>query len=235
MVRRTLESSARIDGMLRGFLASMTRYLVQVFTGLAVLGQLGIQTASLIAIVGAAGLAIGLALQGTLSNVAAGVMLLVFRPFRIGDYLEAGGEAGTVTEVTLFVTRLDTPDNVQIVIPNAAIWGAPVRNYSHHATRRVEMTVGIGYDDSIDEAMAAVRRVLDRDERDLADPEPLIAVAGLGESSVDLVLRVWCAAGDYGSLRFHLNKAVKESLDAAGISIPYPNRTVHLAGGAAAA
>ncbi len=227
-VRRVLGRTPRVDETLRAFVASLARYLVIVFTGFAVLSQVGIQTASLLAVFGAAGLAVGLALQGTLSNVAAGVMLLIFRPFKIGDYVEAAGLAGTVKAVTLFSTELASPDNVQIIAPNSLVWGTVVKNYSHHATRRADLVVGIGYGDDIDKAMQAVAELLAAEPRALADPQPTIAVAELGDSAVTLAVRVWCAAGDYGSLKFDLPKAIKERFDAGGISIPYPQRTVHL-------
>ena len=217
------------DVTLRGFFASFAKYLVLIFTGLAVLSQFGIQTASLIAVLGAAGLAIGLALQGTLSNVAAGVMLLLFRPFKVGDYVEAGGHAGTIKAVSLFVTEMATPDNVQILIPNSAVWGASVMNYSFHPRRRVDFLIGIGYGDDIGKAMTAVRAVIDADSRALKDPEPMVVVGELGDSSVNLIVRVWCNAGDYWGVKFDMTKAIKERLDADGIEIPFPQRVVQMA------
>jgi len=227
-VRRSLARFPKVDVTLQTFFASFARYVILIFTVLAVLSQFGVQTASLIAVFGAAGLAIGLALQGTLSNVAAGVMLLIFRPFKIGDFIEGAGLSGTVKGITLFVTELATPDNVQIVVPNSQLWGAAIKNYSHHPTRRVDLVVGIAYEDSIDKAMDAVRDVIVKDPRSLADPEPMIAVAELADSSVNLVVRVWCEAANYWGLKFDLTKAIKERLDAEGISIPFPQRTVHL-------
>ncbi len=227
-IGRALRRIPKVDETLTGFFSSLTRYLVLIFTGFAVLSQFGIQTASLLAVFGAAGLAIGLAMQGTLSNVAAGVMLLIFRPFKIGDYVEAGGHAGTVKAITLFVTEMATSDNVQIILPNAAIWGSSVKNYSRNPTRRVDLAIGIGYDDSIDAAIAAILDVLQGDSRVHGEPEPMVAVAGLGDSAVDLTVRAWCDREDYGSLKFDLTKAIKERLDADGISIPYPQRDVHL-------
>ncbi len=218
----------RIDLTLRRFFVSAVRYLVLIFTGLAVLSEFGVQTASLITVLGAAGLAIGLALQGTLSCVAAGVMLLLFRPFKIGDFVEVAGEEGTVGAITLFVTELATSDNIHVVVPNAKVWGAAVRNYSHHATRRLELSIGIGYDDDIDQALAAIRDVIAADARSFKAPAPLVAVRELGDSSVNLIIRVWSAAGDRTQLGYDLNKAIKQRLDAEGISIPYPQRTVHL-------
>lgn len=229
MVDKGLGRIEKFDVTLRGFFASFAKYLVLIFTGLAVLSQFGIQTASLIAVLGAAGLAIGLALQGTLSNVAAGVMLLLFRPFKVGDYVEAGGHAGTIKAISLFVTEMATPDNVQILIPNSAVWGSSVMNYSYHPQRRVDFLIGIGYGDDISKAMTAVRAVIGADNRALNDPEPMVVVGELGDSSVNLIVRVWCNAADYWAVKFDMTKAIKERLDADGIEIPFPQRVVHMA------
>lgn len=231
IVDRALSRSEKIDMTLRLFLASLTRYAVLVFTGLAVLSQFGIQTASLIAVIGAAGLAIGLALQGTLQDVAAGVLILLFRPFKVGDYVEAGGVAGTVRSITLFVTELATPDNVQVLAPNGQIWGSSVKNYSFHSTRRVDIGIGIAYEDSIDQAIDVIDKVVRGDSRVLEDPPIQIAVGELGDSSVNLIVRAWCQSGDYWSLKFDLTKALKEQLDEAGITIPFPQRMLHLSHG----
>jgi len=220
----------RMDETLTRFFASLARYTVLIFTGLAVLSQFGIQTASLIAVLGAAGLAVGLALQGTLSNLAAGVMLLIFRPFRVGQYVEVGSVAGTVEELSLFVTRLNTPDNVLIIVPNNDIWGNPIKNYSHNATRRVQISVGIGYEQDIGRAIETVRALLAEDPRVLDDPEPWVAVTELADSSVNLMVRAWCQATDYWALYCDLTRATKERFDAQGISIPFPQRVVHMAG-----
>ncbi|MEC4672763.1 MAG: mechanosensitive ion channel domain-containing protein [Nitrospirota bacterium] len=229
LVAKSLQKSGKVDQTLQGFLGNLARYLVLGFTIIMVLAQFGIETTSVIAIFGAAGLAIGLALQGTLSNVAAGVMLLIFRPFKVGDYVEAGGTAGTVQAIRLFITELATPDNVQILVPNAQVWGTVVKNYSHHPTRRVDFALGIDYSDNIDHAIQHVHAVINADPRALTDPAPMVVVGNLGESSVDLTIRVWCNASDYWGLRFDLTKAFKEKLDTAGISIPFPQRTIHMA------
>jgi len=229
-VDRGLGRIERIEATLRNFLASGVRYLILVLTILAVLSQFGVQTASLITVFGAASLAIGLALQGTLANVAAGVMLLFFRPFKVGDYVEAGGKAGTVKAVDLFMTEFATPDNVRILVPNGQIWGGSVVNYSHHKTRRVDLLIGIDYGDDIDKAFATIHSAIAADARIHADPEPLVAVAELADSSVNIVIRVWCDASEYWPLKFALSKALKEALDAAGISIPFPQRVVHVVG-----
>ena len=223
-----LERSGKVDPMLRGFLASFARYLVLIITVLAVLSQFGIETTSIIAVLGAASLAIGLALQGTLSNVAAGVMLLVFRPFKIGDFVEAGGTAGTVKGITLFISELATPDNVQILVPNSQVWGTVVKNYSHHGTRRVDLVMGIDYSDDIDKAQSVVQQVVEADGRVLSDPAPMVVVGNLGESSVDLTIRVWCQAGDYWPLKFDLTKNLKQRFDVEHLSIPFPQRTIHM-------
>ena len=155
-------------------------------------------------------------------------MLLLFRPFKIGDYVDVAGHAGTVGSITLFVTELATPDNVHIVVPNAQVWGASVMNYSHHATRRVEIAVGIGYEDDIDTAIAAITGEIEADSRALNDPVPFVAVTDLGDSSINLTARIWCEAADFWSLKCELTQRIKERLDAVGVNIPYPQRTVHL-------
>ncbi|MGF1641465.1 MAG: mechanosensitive ion channel family protein [Rhodospirillales bacterium] len=233
-VDRGLGRIERMDVTLRHFLASLVRYVILIFVVLAVLAQFGVQTASLIAIFGAAGLAVGLALQGTLSNLAAGVMLLLFRPFRVGQFVQAGGHAGTVRAIDLFVTELATPDNVQILIPNGQIWGAPISNFSFHDSRRVEFRIGIDYRDDIDTAFGVLAEVIAGDSRCLAEPKPQIVVDDLTDSAVAIVVRVWTAAGDFWPVKFDLTRAFKQALDAAGITIPFPQRTVHVIGRAAA-
>jgi len=225
---RALSKTDKVDVTLRQFLASMVRYAILVFTVVAVLDRFGVETTSLIAIVGAAGLAIGLALQGTLSNVSAGVMLLLFRPFKVGDYVEGAGQAGSVKSITLFVTELATPDNVQIIVPNSQLWGAAIKNYSFHETRRVDLLMGIAYEDKIDDAVATINKVIEADSRAHKDPAPMVAVVELADSSVNLTVRVWCDAGDYWPLKFDLTKALKERFDSEGISIPYPQQVVHM-------
>ena len=232
-VRRLLRRTGRVDDTLTGFLGSLVKYAVVAFTVIAVLQQFGVEATSLVAVFGAAGLAIGLALQGTLSNVAAGVMLLLFRPFKVGDYIDAGGQAGTVKIISLFTTELATPDNVQIIVPNGAIWGTAIKNYSFNDTRRIDLLMGIDYGDDIDTAMATINRVIGEEPLALADPEPLVAVSELADSSVNLVVRVWVNASDYWGVRFDLTRKLKERLEADGISIPFPQRVVHMATAAA--
>jgi len=227
-IERSLARFPRVDATLRGFLAGLGKYLVLAIVVIATLQRFGVQTTSLVALIGAAGLAVGLALQGTLGNLAAGVMLLLFRPFKVGDYIEGAGTAGSVKVLTLFTTELATPDNVQIIVPNANLWGTSIKNYSHHATRRVDITVGIGYGEDIDKAMAVIRRLAGADERVHAEPEPFVAVADLADSAVILAVRLWCKAADYWPLKFAMTKAIKEAFDAEGIAIPFPQRDVHL-------
>jgi len=218
----------RVDATLRSFFANLVKYVVLAMTMIAVLNQFGVQTASLIAVLGAAGLAIGLALQGTLSNVAAGVMLLLFRPLGVGQFVEAGGTMGTVKDINLFFTELATLDNLKVIVPNSAIWGSNITNYSEYPTRRIDIVMGIAYGASIDDAMAIFRGIFEAESRVLADPAPAMFVTNLGASSVDITVRLWCAAGDLWVLKTDLNKRFKEALDAGGIDIPFPQMTVHM-------
>jgi len=224
---RALDKIESVDATLTGFFSNLVKYMVLAFTVIMVLNQFGVQTASLIAVLGAAGLAIGLAMQGTLSNVAAGVMLLLFRPLAVGQFVEAGGVSGTVKVINLFTTELATLDNVQLIVPNSQIWADTIKNYSVYQTRRIDIVMGIGYDDSIDEAMDALREVYQADDRVSADPEPAMYVTSLGESSVDITVRLWCSAADFWGLKTDLNKAFKEVLDDKGIEIPFPQRVIH--------
>jgi len=226
-VRKALEKS-NLDNTLVPFLSSLIYYLLLTFLILAVLSLFGIQTTSFIAVLGAAGLAIGLALQGTLGNFAAGVMLLVFRPFKIGDYVEAGGTAGTVKEIGIFSTTMHSPDNVRITVPNSGVYGSIVKNYSYNETRRNDMVFGISYDDDISKAVDVIQLALNADDRVLQDPAPVIAVGELADSSVNLLVRPWCTGADYWGLRWDLTRKIKEDLEAAGCSIPYPQQDVYM-------
>ncbi len=208
-VRKGL-TKAGTDVSLIPFFSSMTYYVVLAVVVIAVLNLFGIETTSLIAVIGAAGLAIGLALQGTLSNFAAGVMLLIFRPIRVGDFVEVAGQAGTVAEISIFSTLLNTGDNIRITIPNAQVYGDTIRNYSYNDTRRIDLVIGIGYGDNIGTAVEIIKRVVTGDSRTLSDPEPRIAVAELADSSVNLVVRPWCTKEDYWGLRWDLTRAIKE-------------------------
>ena len=227
-VTRMLNKSEKIDVTLTSFLSSALRYFILIFTIIAVLGKFGVQTASLITILGAASLAIGLALQGTLSNVAAGVMLLIFRPFKIGDFINAAGHAGSVKNLGLFVTEMATGDNVQIIIPNSQIWGSSIQNFSAHSTRRVDLVIGIGYNDNIDDAITEIGNVIAADDRAMKTPEPSLFVGELADSSVNIVVRVWTESGNYWPLKAALTKNIKHTFDKKGISFPYPQQDVHL-------
>ena len=220
------EKNAKLDVTLMRFAGSVVSYLILAVAVIFILGRFGIETTSLAALLGAAGLAIGLALQGTLSNVAAGVMLIGFRPFKVGDYIRAAGQSGTVSAVTLFTTELTTPDNVQIIVPNGDIFSSAITNYSYHKTRRCDLVFGVSYDSDLKKAETIIRDCIRADARAHGDPEPFVKVSNLGDSSVDFTVRVWCDAGDYWGMKFDLTRAVKEAFDASGIEIPFPTQTV---------
>ncbi|WP_416900116.1 MAG: mechanosensitive ion channel family protein [Minwuia sp.] len=225
---KTMVKTGKVDAMLANFLSTLVRYAIIAVAVIAALDQFGVETTSFVAIIGAAGLAIGLALQGTLSNLAAGVMILIFRPFKQGQFIEAGGISGTIDDVSLFVTELHTADNIQILVPNGQLWNTAIRNYSHHPTRRLDLMLGIGYGDDIGKAIEALREMAQTEDRVLKDPAPMIAVANLGESSVDLTIRLWCTAGDYWGLKWDFQRAMKEKMDEIGVEIPFPQRSVHM-------
>lgn len=228
LVLKLCEKSTRIDITLGAFFSSLARYIIIIFTVLAVLDRFGVETTSLVAILGAASLAIGLALQGTLSNVAAGVMLLIFRPFKVGDVIEAGGHVGSIKDLGLFVTEMATGDNVKIIVPNGQIWGSSIKNFSAHENRRVDLLIGIGYSDDIDKAIAEIGNVLDADDRVLKTPEASIFVGELADSSVNIVVRAWTANGNYWPLKAALTKNIKHKFDETGINIPFPQRDIHI-------
>lgn len=217
-----------LDATLVGFLSSMLYGAIVVFVVIAAIGKLGVNTTSFAAVIAAAGLAIGLALQGSLSNFASGVLLILFKPFKAGNVIKAGGEMGVVVEVGLLTTELKTPDNVKIIMPNSSIMGGSITNLSAHPTRRVDMTVGVGYGDDLNKAKQIMLDLLVNDERVLKDPAPQVEVANLGDSSVDFVVRPWVNAADFWAVKFDFTKAVKEKFDAEGVSIPFPQRDVHL-------
>jgi small conductance mechanosensitive channel len=221
-------TKAGTDASLVPFFSSMTYYVALAVVVIAVLNLFGIETTSLIAVLGAAGLAVGLALQGTLSNFAAGVMLLIFRPIRVGDFVEVAGQAGSVAEISIFSTLLNTGDNIRITIPNAQIYGNTILNYSFNETRRIDLVMGIGYGDDIGRALEIIERVVTADPRTLSDPAPKFAVSELADSSVNLVVRPWCAKEDYWGLRWDLTRSIKEELEAGGCSIPFPQTDVHV-------
>ncbi|GAA6176306.1 mechanosensitive ion channel protein [Sulfitobacter pacificus] len=215
-----------LDEMLFDFLASIVRYVVLGFTLLFVLNTFGVQTTSVVAVIGAAGLAIGLALQGTLSNVAAGVMLILFRPIKIGDFVEVADEMGTVKQINLNFTELADLSNVQVIVPNSEVWGNVITNYSTNDKRRAEWTFGVGYGANLKDAETIIRDTIMADPRAHADPAPFVQVTNLGDSSVDFLVRVWCNASDYFSFRADMTRQVKEALDAGGVDIPFPTRTM---------
>lgn len=227
-VIRKMMRKGDVDSTVLKFVGNMVYIALLAFVVLAALSQLGIQTTSFIAVLGAAGLAIGLALQGSLSNFAAGFLMIIFRPFRVGDYIEGAGTAGTVEEIAIFTTTLVTPDNKTVIIPNAALTGDNIVNWTLKGTRRVDMVMGIGYDDDIDKAKQIMKEVLDQDERILKDPAPQIAMLELADSSVNFVVRPWVKASDYWGVYMEVTEKIKKAFDANGISIPYPQRDVHV-------
>lgn len=231
MVQNGLERGmlkAHVDPVLVTFTVNMTFAALMVFVVLAALGQLGVQTTSFIAVLGAAGLAVGLALQGSLSNFASGVMIIIFRPFKIGDYVEGGGVSGVVKAIHIFTTTLTTPDNKRVIVPNSKMMGDNITNYSAEGTRRVDLTASISYGDSIDKAKAALMDLLVKDPRVLKDPAPFVGVSAMAESSIDFAVRPWVKGEDYWDVFFALNEAIKKRFDADGLSIPFPQRDVHL-------
>ena len=230
-IRHALERVPRMDETLKPFLAKLVWYVIMAFVLVAVLSQFGVQTTSVIAILGAAGLAIGLALQGTLANVASGVMLLFLRPFNIGDYVDAGGIAGTVVEIGLFNTEIKTRKGLCLIVPNKIIWESPITNFSRNPTRRFDITVGISYGDEVNGATDLLMGLLTGDERILDDPEPLAVVEELGDSAVIINLRAWTRAEDFWAAIWDLKKAIKVELEAAGYSIPFPQRDIHIVSG----
>ena len=225
-IKAVAQSHPSLDNTLFDFLANITRYAILAFTGLFVLNTFGIQTTSIIAVIGAAGLAIGLALQGTLSNVAAGVMIILFRPLKIGDFVEVNNVSGTVMEITLNYTEMADMSNVRVIVPNSQVWGNTIKNYSSFSTRRAEWTFGVGYGVNLAEAEKVIMDTVMSDTRSHSDPVPFLQVNSLGASSVDFLMRVWCDSGDYFQYQADMKRKVKEALDGANISIPFPTRTV---------
>ncbi|NNM35193.1 MAG: mechanosensitive ion channel [Gemmatimonadetes bacterium] len=218
----------RLDPSLVAFFSSLIYYGVMVFVLLAVLARFGIQTASFVAVLGAASLAIGLAMQGTFSNFAAGVMILVFRPFKSGDLVDIAGTRGLVADIGLFSTTLNTLDNKQVIVPNGSVWGETITNYNANETRRVDMTFGVGYDDDLAVASKTIRSTVEAHSLVLAEPAPIVEVAELGDSSVNFAVRPWCKTEDYWRVYFDLHRSLKEELEKSGCSIPFPQRDVHL-------
>lgn len=218
----------KVDAALTGFLGNMSYYAMLVVVVIAAVGQLGINTTSFLTIVGAAGLAIGLALKDSLNNFASGVMIILFRPFGIGDVVTAGGVTGKVQSIAIFSTILTTPDNQKVIVPNGNIINSVITNVTANDTRRIDLVVGIGYDDDIARAKQVLNDIVKSDERILSDPAPTIAVSELADSSVNLVVRPWVKTAEYWDVYFDLMEKIKQTFDAEGISIPYPQQDVHL-------
>jgi small conductance mechanosensitive channel len=227
MIRKALAKTDMEDTLER-FLCNIIYTALMAVIVIAAIGQLGVETTSLLAIFGAAGLAIGLSLQGSLSNFAAGVLIVAFRPYKVGDFIEAGGEAGSVQEVQIFTTILTTPDNKKVIVPNAQVMSGTITNYSALGTRRVDMVFGIGYDDDIDNAYKVLKEIIEADDRILKDPAYSIALNELADSSVNFNVRPWVNASDYWGVYNDITEQVKRRFDAAGISIPYPQQDVHM-------
>ena len=225
---RKIMQRQNVDKTLETFVCNLVRIALLVMVVIAAIGALGIQTTSFIAIFGAAGLAVGLALQGSLSNFAAGVLIVLFRPYKVGDFIEAAGISGTVEQVQILTTVLKTPDNKKIIVPNSQIMDSIITNYSANDTRRVDLTVGVSYDDDIDKVMATLRELVDADERILKEPECLIKVQALADSSVNFVVRPWVNSADYWGVYFDLTETIKKRFDKEGISFPFPQQDVHL-------
>jgi small conductance mechanosensitive channel len=224
---KRLLKKTNTDEAVISFIGSLTYFLILTFAVLAALAKFGVQTASFVAVLGAAGLAIGLALQSTLANFAAGLLILILRPFRIGDYIEGAGVAGTVKEIELFSTVLATADNIKILVPNGKLFTDVIKNISGYDSRRIDLVVGIGYGSPVGKAVEILGTLINEDARILPDPQPQIAVSELSDSSVNLVFRPWVKKEDYWDVRFDLVRKVKESFDRNGIEIPFPQRVVH--------
>ncbi len=218
----------KIDPTLVSFTSSVAYVFLMAFVFIAAVGQLGVQTASFVAVIGAAGLAVGLALQGSLSNFAAGVLMIIFKPFKIGDYVEAGGTAGTVSEIGIFTTELNTPDNKKVIIPNSKATGGVITNYSVNDKRRIDIVASVSYKDNLDTVRKVLEEIVSREERILEEPAPTIGVLELAESSIDFAVRPWVATADYWKVRFSLLEEIKRRFDENGISIPFPQSDVHL-------
>lgn len=217
-----------MEETLRRFVRNLVNIGLKALLLISVASMVGIETTSFIAVLGAAGLAVGLALQGSLANFAGGVLILLFKPYRVGDYIDASGQSGTVREIGIFNTTMTTPDNKTLIVPNGALSNSPITNFSTQATRRVDAVFGIGYGDDLKHAKAVLRDLVDRDERILDDPEPVIVISSLGDNSVNITTRVWVGAPDYFPVLWDLTENAKLAFDEAGITIPFPQRDVHL-------
>jgi small conductance mechanosensitive channel len=221
-------TKARVEDTLVKFTKNMLFVAMMVFVVIAAISKMGVETTSFAAVVAAAGLAIGLSLQGTLSNFASGVLLIIFRPFKAGDFIEAGGISGIVEEIQIFCTLMRSGDNKQIIVPNSQVMGTTITNYSTKPTRRLDLVIGVGYGDDLQKVKAVLGDLLAKDERILPEPQPTIGVLALGESSVDFAVRPWVNSGDYWPVLFDLQEAIKLRFDDEGISIPFPQRDIHI-------
>jgi len=218
----------KVELSLQKFLGSLVSVLLKVMLLISVASMIGIETTSFVAVIGAAGLAVGLALQGSLANFAGGVLILLFKPYKIGDFVDAQGIMGTVKEIQVFNTVIKTPDNKTIIVPNGAISNGIITNFSTEPTRRIDLSFGIGYDDDIQKAKGVLNALIAADDRILKEPEPFVALSELADSSVNFTVRLWCNAGDYWGIYFSMQEKVKEAFDKEKISIPFPQRDVHI-------
>ena len=231
MIRSTIRkqlTKRKVDPTLVSFGSNILYYVLMIAVVIAAIQQVGFQTTSLVAIVGAAGLAVGLALQGSLSNFASGVLIIMFRPFQVGDVIDAAGEVGSVQEIGILMTHMTSGDNKKIMIPNSSIMGGTITNITAHDTRRIDMSVGVGYSDDLDKVENIILEVLKADERVLADPEPLVKVAELADSSVNFNVRPWVKKEDYWGVFYDFQKTIKQRLDKEGVSIPFPQQDVYM-------
>ncbi len=225
---RSMMEKRKVDAALVSFGSSMLYYILMVFVIISAIGKLGVQTTSLVAVLGAAGLAVGLALQGSLSNFASGVLIIMFRPFSIGDVINAAGELGSVKEIGVLTTVLSTPDNKKVIIPNSAIMSGSITNITAYDTRRVDMSVGVSYSDDLDKVLDIINDVLGADERILKEPHPQVVVSELADSSVNFHVRPWVNKADYWGVFFDFQKTIKQRLDKEGVSIPFPQQDVYM-------
>jgi len=224
----TVMQKSNMDKTLETFICNLVRMTLIIFVVIAAVNQLGVQTTSLIAVLAAAGLAVGLALQGSLSNFASGVLIVLFRPYKVGDFIEAAGVAGSVEDVQILTTVLTTGDNKRVILPNSQIMGSIITNYSSNDQRRIDLVVGVSYDDDIDKVRNELKALVAADDRILDDPACLIAVSELADSSVNFILRPWVKTSDYSAVKFGLTEAIKKRFDEVGISFPFPQHDVHL-------
>ena len=226
-IRKVLQAQ-EVEKILESFVTNLAYWVLMVFVVIAAIDRLGVQTTSLIAVMGAAGLAVGLALQGSLSNFASGVLIVVFRPYKVGDFVEAAGISGAILQVQILTTVMKTGDNKEIIVPNGQIMSSIITNYSANDTRRVDMVIGVSYDDDLDKVRQTIKSIIDADDRILKDPECLIAVSELADSSVNFNVRPWVSTSDYWAVKYDFTEAIKKEFDRVGISFPFPQQDVHL-------